>query len=132
MFKKKITGILCGAIILSSIGTVALAGNKYFKFTAELVVNEGRVYSTESQKDDSDENWYVNTMVGNLNYNDAGTFFYSMAKEDGDRVSSWNEVYSLGKRAFKYDWLLNLPGEYYKLLADTDRHTVNVSGTFCP
>ncbi|WP_346887976.1 hypothetical protein [Clostridium sp. UBA1056] len=132
MFKKKITGILCGAIILSSIGTVALAGNTPFNITAYLDRDEGRVYSDVGWKDDLDTYWYVNTTGGNLNYNDAGTFFYSMAKEDGDRVSSWNEVYSLGKRAFKYDWLLNLPGEYYKLLADTDRHTVNVSGTFCP
>lgn len=132
MFKKKITGILCGAIILSSIGTVALAGNKDFNMTAELIVNEGRVYSDSASKDDTEEFWYVNTKGGNLNYNDEGLFFYAMAKDDGNRVSSWNEVHTLGQKAFKYNFFQNKYGKSYKLLADTDRHTVNVSGTFCP
>ena len=131
MFKKKITGILCGAIILSSIGTVALAGNTDFDVTAYLSENEGRVYSSAAKKDDSDKNWYVNTTGGNLNSNDAGTFFYSMAKDDGSRVSSWNEVSSLGRRTFEYDSLGNIYNSY-RLLADTDKYTVTVSGQFCP
>ena len=131
MFKKKITGILCGAIILSSIGTVALAGNCYFKVTAYLSRDDGRVYSSVANKDDYDRNWYVNTEFGNLNSNDDGTFFYSMAKEDGTRVSSWNEVSSLGRRTFEYDSLGNIYNSY-RLLADTDKYTVTVSGQFCP
>ncbi|MEG2290665.1 MAG: hypothetical protein RR891_08130 [Clostridium sp.] len=129
MNKKRIVGVLSGAIILSSMATVAFAGNMDFSFECDPNIDEGRVYSEKATKDDGENFWYVTTTDGNLDIFDK--VFYGIAKEDGTRVSAWCKAKN-GSSKFLYDANESIMWKKYKLLGDTDRYKVKLSGKFCP